>query len=137
MSRYNITVEFKKDNIFELQFSSFPDNFYIDRDRPDYTPLGPNPVELFLSSLGGCIGVYAKRYLQRHDISFKKLEIEVSADISSTPPIRIENIEVVLATDADLKEKREIFLRFVKNCPIHNTLATSTYVDLKLINSKE
>lgn len=105
---------------------------YIDKKEEGHTPAGPNPLELFLSSLGGCIGVYAKRYLTRHNVAFNKLDISVDSQLSQEGPMHLANIKVKVQTDADLGEKSEVFLRFIKNCPIHNTLIHTNSVDIEI-----
>ena len=105
---------------------------YIDKPREGYSPKGPNPLEIFLTSVGGCVGVYAKRYLKRHDISFNKLNILVSANLSKDPPMRLADIDVKIDTDADLGDKTEVFERFVRGCPVHNTLLHTKEVNIAL-----
>jgi uncharacterized OsmC-like protein len=104
----------------------------MDKKEEGYTPAGPTPLELFLSSLGGCIGVYAKRYLTRHNIAFNKLDISVESQLSQSGPMHLANIKVKVQTDAELGEKSAVFLRFIKNCPIHNTLIHTNEVDIEI-----
>ena len=105
----------------------------VDRSAPDYKSQGPNPLEVFLSALGSCIGVFAKKYLSRHDIGFKELKIEAKAEFTTNPPTRLTNIGVKVSTDADLGSNREVFLRFIKNCPVHNTILHTDQINIELV----
>ncbi len=117
---------------FSVQASPSGATLTLDKNKEDYTPQGPGPLELFLVSLGGCVGVYAKRYLERHAREFKELKVEATAELSSEPPIRLADIKVQVSTDAELGDKQEVFLRFIKNCPVHNTLIHTAHVDINL-----
>ncbi len=87
-----------------------------------FKPGGSNPLEALLSALGGCVGIYANKYLERHAISYTKLRVLVGAEFTTESPARLINITVKVDTDAQLGDKREVFLKFIKGCPIHNTL---------------
>jgi len=127
------SVNFLEDDLFKIENQSLSPNLYIDKPKDDYMPKGPNSLEMFLSALGGCVGVFAKRYLTRHKIEFKKLNVEVRAELSKESPLRLSQIKVKIDTDADLGDKKEIFEKFVQGCPVHNTLLHTKDVDISLI----
>ena len=128
-------VKFLEGDKFDINIPFSNLDLYIDRRKEDHSPSGPNSLELFISSLGGCIGVYAKSYLTRHHIEFKELKVNAGAELSHDTPLRLVNIKVSVSTDADLGENKEVFLRFIKNCPIHNTLlhAQAPSIDLESV----
>jgi len=97
-----------------------------------YKPSGTNPLEALLSSLGGCICIYANKYLERHTIPFTKLEVEVTGEFTTESPARIINIKAKVDTDAQLGDNQEVFLRFIHNCPIHNTLLNTNKIEIDL-----
>ncbi|MBU2043655.1 MAG: OsmC family protein [Candidatus Omnitrophica bacterium] len=100
--------------------------------KTGYIPGGSNPLEALLSALGGCIGIYADKYLARHSIPYTKLKVLVTADFTTESPARLVNIAAKVDTDAQLADKREVFLRFIGNCPIHNTLVNTKEVKVSL-----
>ena len=130
--RQKVEVKFLGDDRFQINAIGSGTTICVDKISSDHSPQGPNPLELFLSSLGACIGVFAKKYLDRHNIEFKELKIETEADFTTVSPMRLTNIEVRVSTDADLGQSREVFLRFIKNCPVHNTVLNTDRIDLKL-----
>lgn len=125
-------VNFLENDKFQAKGSLSQVPVYIDKNKETESACGSNPLELFLSALGGCVGVYAKRYLSRHNIAFSKLDISVVAELAQNPPMRLANIKVNVDTDANLEDKKDVFLRFIKNCPVHNTLLNTKEVDIKL-----
>jgi uncharacterized OsmC-like protein len=130
--RYTAHIQWRNDDYFEVATQPLEQKLSIDRKREDYTPKGPTASELFVASLAGCIGVFAKRYLSRHEVGFKKLEVTAAAELTKETPVRLTNIHVAVSTDAQLGNKRDVFMRFIKNCPIHNTLLHTKEVDISL-----
>lgn len=125
-------VKFLEKDKFEIKTYPSEVQIYADKKEADSTPAGPNPLELFLSSLASCIGVFAKRYLERHKIEFKDLRIEAQAEFTTEAPMRLIKIEAKVYTDADLGDKEAVFLRFIEGCPIHNTILHTDNIDLQL-----
>ena len=128
-----VKVSFLSDNKFEVSTVSSQVKFYIDKKAEDYIPRGPAPIELLLSSLAGCIGVFARSYLRRHSLEFSRLNINASAQLSQDSPKRLVDIKVDVDTDAELGGKREVFLRFIQACPIHNTICHDSRVNISLV----
>jgi len=127
-----IMVKFSAGDKFEINALNSGAKIYVDKAKDGYAPIGPNPLELFLSSLGACISVYSKMYLERHSIKFKEFNVEVAADFTQESPARLVNIKALINTDADLGKNREVFLRFVRNCPVHNTIINTKEINIEL-----
>lgn len=114
-------IEFLEDEKFKLSFNSTKVNFYVDKSTDTHQAEGPNPLELFCSALGSCVGIFAKRYFLTRKIPFTKINIKVSA-VFNQSSLLLENIKLNLKTDAKIDDKKDDFLRYIKNCPIHNTI---------------
>ena len=127
-----VEVKFLEKDKFEISADTTGTKFYVDKKHEEFDSHGPNPSEVFLSSLGSCIGVFAKMYLVRHSIAFKELRMEVNAEFSHDRPRRLINIKVKVHTDAVLEGKREPFMKFIEACPIHSTITNIGKVDIEL-----
>ena len=127
-----VEVKFLEKDKFEVSADTAGTKFYVDKKHQEYDPSGPNPLEVFLSSLGSCVGVFAKMYLVRHSIAFKELRMEVNAELAHDRPRRLINIKVKVHTDAALEGKREAFMKFIEACPIHSTIINTDKVDIDL-----
>ncbi len=103
----------------------------IDSYRQGRLPEGLNSSELLLASVGGCIMYYAHTYLSRMNIAFSRLEVKVSGEWQKRP-LMIKDIKVGIITDASLSTRRESFLRFVHNCPVHNTVINTQEIEIGL-----
>lgn len=126
-----VDITFREQDIFEVKVPATGVTLAIDKSQEGHLSGGANPLELFLASLAGCIGVYAKRYLTMHSIAFTDLRISASADMAQDSPARLVNIKVVVSTDAKI-DNREVFMRFIHNCPVHNTLLHTKEVEISL-----
>ena len=93
---------------------------------------GMNPLETFLVSLAACAGVYAKSYCQSAGIDTKDLTISVTSELSLDPPKRFKDIQVKISLGQDIGDREKALLNFVKNCPVHNTLAGKPEVNFSL-----
>lgn len=128
-----IRVEIKAEekDKFLVNFSSSGTSVYVDLGKEK--ACGPSPLELFLGSLASCVGVYAQRYLTQHSIEFKELKIEANAELSQDSPKRLVNIKIKTHTDAKIENaEKEVFLRFMKNCPIHNTVIHTENIEIEV-----
>jgi len=94
------------------------------------TDEGMNSLEIFLSSLGSCIAVYTKRYCQGAKIDTAGLVVEVESELSQDKPVRFKDIKVKINLNQDLGDKKEPILRFVRNCPIHNSIAGQPNIEI-------
>ena len=82
-----------------------------------------NPSKVFLASLAACAGVYAVKYCKGANIDTEGLEITVSGQLCEDRPIRFKDIDVKINLKQDIQNRKNALLNFVKNCPVHNTLA--------------
>jgi len=125
-----VEVKFIDKDKFEVKTISSNQTLYTDKQSQGHDPCGPNPLELFLSSLGSCIGVFSKMYLTRHNIEFTILKIKVIAEISSGH--QLTNIKASVDTDAKFADKKDAFLRFIHACPAHKTIINTQEIDISL-----
>jgi len=96
---------------------------------------GVSPSAAFLASLGACIGVYLRKYMDSAKIESKGFRVKVEAEFKKDPRYHFQDINVSIDLKGlDLEDRRkQALLRFVKNCPVHNTLESSPHVDISII----
>jgi putative redox protein len=91
---------------------------------------GMTPVEMFIASLGGCIGLFAAKFCQRHGISSEGLTIRMEWDYADQPH-RVGRITVRVDLPAPLEPEMKTRLRKVlEGCTIHQSLAHPPEVSL-------
>lgn len=84
---------------------------------------GPTPPELFIASLGTCIGVYALWFCQKRKIPYEGMKININWSKSTTPPARIDLIEAKITLPKGCPEEHKIhFIESVGKCLVHNSI---------------
>lgn len=104
-----------------------------DQQRPEGTDQAMTPAELFVSSLGACIGVYALRFCKRHNLPAEGLKVLLDWTVVRDP-WRIGSIHVELHYPHQVPEAdRKGLLRMAEACFVHETIAhpPQITVDLK------
>ena len=109
-----------------LQFQATARGHVIVSDQPHSNggeDTGMTPPELFLAALGSCVGFYAVKYCQARGLDATGLNIEVSAQKTTTPPVRLDEIEIHLSLPISLSDRHQKGLEGAVNaCLIHTTL---------------
>ncbi len=111
---------------------SCSNNFIVDQPKPAGNNEGPNPMEIFLSSLPACICAIGRiianqRRLPVHGISVK-LEGDIDKDflLGKTEEGRAGFVEIrtFVEIDADMtQEEKEAYLHDIeKRCPIADNM---------------
>ena len=93
---------------------------------------GMNPLEVFLASLGSCVAFYSKRYCKDINVDASGLAVEVDAELSQDRPFRFKDIKLEITLNQDLGPRKESLLKFVKNCPIHNTITGAPNIEITI-----
>jgi uncharacterized OsmC-like protein len=82
----------------------------------------PGPVEGFIASLGGCMGMFALKYCRTAGIDPTGLRFDLEWTLAENPH-RIGDIRVTMQLPAHFPAPRQrALLRAVEQCTLHNTL---------------
>jgi len=93
---------------------------------------GMTPVELLASSLGCCMGVYAKTFCDRHKIPSEDMKIDLDWRMAKNPSrIGEVNARIILKQHVDPDLEHGI-IRMVKHCTVHNTLMNSPKIEVSI-----
>ena len=85
----------------------------------------PRPVEILLSSLGGCTGMDVVSILRKMKTEPKSLQIEIRDERASEYPKVITKTHLIYRVQGEVPEEnliKAIELSLAKYCPIANTL---------------
>ena len=128
-----VEIRYLEDEKFEVMSLKSGAKAYIDIKKEEgYIPSTPNSSEFFLASIGGCIMYYARLYLANAGIKFDKLKVRVSGEWTKQPVLMIKDIKVRISTDAELGDRKKAFLKFVHNCPVHNTIVNTKEIKIEM-----
>ncbi|RKY35432.1 MAG: hypothetical protein DRP73_04670 [Candidatus Omnitrophota bacterium] len=128
-----LEIRYLEGEKFEIKSLKSGAKAYIDIRREEgYIPSTPNSSELFLASIGGCVMYYARLYLVNAGIKFDKLKVRVAGEWTKQPVLMLKDIKVKISTDAELGDRKQAFLRFVHNCPVHNTIINTKEIKIEM-----
>jgi putative redox protein len=82
---------------------------------------GMSPPELFVASLGSCIGVYVVRYCQNAKLDCSGLKIELDWKLSDDKT-KISEMDIRMTLPVDPGKREGAILQAAHHCLIHNTI---------------
>lgn len=133
--RKELNVLYLDGNRFRVSLAGSDVAFFSDKAEEGHPVSDPDPLDLLLSSLGTCVGLFAKNYCVQHNRSFSRLSTVTSGELSQDTPTRLINIKVRVDTDAAVRQdpERDVFLRFIRACIVHSTIINTKEVDIDLL----
>ncbi len=100
--------------------------------------LAPNPLELFLFSLAGCVASIARIKATQDRIALRAINVQIDASLNpavlmgkaSEDRCGFDAISIRAEIDADLSdaEKQEFLDQVCARCPLHDNIAHTTEV---------
>lgn len=126
-----ITTYYKGDMLFESKLGKH--SILVDVPATmGGSDRGPTPPELFVASLGSCIGAFVANYCHKSGVEAKDLTVDVSFD-KADDPTRLVNLKVkVKLPSGKCKGREKALLRVAEHCPVHETIATLKGIDFEL-----
>lgn len=122
---YHVDIANVGDDSFKVKSRDY--EFIVDLKGAGITP----PAAL-LASLGTCVGVYLRKYVEGTKLALPEFNISVDADFSKEAPVCFRKIKInvdLKGTKFDDRRMRAI-QEFVKNCPVHNTIKCNPEVEI-------
>ena len=94
--------------------------------------LGMNPPEIFIASLGSCIGVYVARYCQNAKLNAEGMTVHLEWELSDDKKkIGAINVSIALP-EAEVGKREKAILEVAHHCLIHNTILGQPEINLTL-----
>jgi uncharacterized OsmC-like protein len=96
---------------------------FTDQHAPEGgTDKAMTPAELFIASLGTCIGVYAARFCKRHNLPTEGMKVLMDWTVVKDP-VRIGSIKAELQYPHNIPEtEKKGLLRMAEACFVHETI---------------
>jgi uncharacterized OsmC-like protein len=129
---YKAKVTYTGPTKFKVEADNYTVN--VEVPKPNESGDGIGPIPMLLGSLGACVAVYLEKYFVGKKMSFNGFTVNVVSELTTKAPLYLEAIDIEidapgLNLDAETKES---LLRFVRNCPVHNTLHNNPDVSINL-----
>jgi uncharacterized OsmC-like protein len=96
---------------------------------------GMTPVELLVASLGSCIGYFAARFCQRHQLPADGLRVMMAWDYAEQPH-RVGS----MTADVHLPLKLEPAMRarmqkVLEGCTVHHSISIAPKIDVRIVGA--
>ena len=131
-----ITTVYKGDMLFETQIGSHT----VVSDVP--AKMGgkdraPTPPQMFVASLGACIGAFVAAYCGSSGINNDDLKVDVSFDMADNPT-RMRNIQArVYLPQGSCKGREKAVHRAAEHCPVHSSIDLFDGLDIEIVDSEK
>jgi putative redox protein len=129
--RMKMEVELQKGFLFKAVYGNH--EVFTDQHKDDGgTDQAMTPAEFFVASLGTCIGVYAARFCQRHNLPTEGMK--VSLDWTRVKdPARIGSIKADLIYPHPIGEaEKKGLLRMAESCFVHESIVHTPEIKIEL-----
>jgi uncharacterized OsmC-like protein len=85
---------------------------------------GPTPPEIFIASLGSCIGAFVAQYCEKNGVDDTGMTVDLSFD-KAADPTRLVNLKAtVKLPNGDCGKRIKAIERVATHCPVHATIST-------------
>ncbi len=128
-----VTTVYKGDMLFESKLG----NHTLTIDGPEIwggKDRGPKPQQLFMASIGSCVGVLVSNFCKEHHLDVTDLKVEVDYDVTDHPG-QFKNIKVKINLPnavCDDVRIRQALEHVAKHCPLTETIFTLERVNFEL-----
>ena len=94
---------------------------------------GPTPPELFVDSLGSCIGVYVLAFCKNTGLNPDGMRIILDWEKAADKPARIQKISAKIELpNADAGARSAALLKVAESCLIHETIRHQPEITIEL-----
>lgn len=130
-----ITTYYKGDMLFESRLGDH--SIVVDvppsmggKDR------GPTPPELFVASLGSCVGAFVAQYCGRSGVDAQDMTVDVTFDKADNPT-RLINLKVhVDLPHGECADRERAIRRVAEHCPVHETIVTLEGIEIDIVGKE-
>lgn len=96
---------------------------------------GPMPPQLFMASIGSCVGVLVAHFCNTHGLDDTDLKVTVDYDTAESPT-RFDNINVTINLPKAICDDdciRRALKSVAEHCPVHETITTLDKINFNII----
>lgn len=97
----------------------------------------PTPPELFVVSLGFCVGAFVARYCGRSGIDASDMTVDVTFDKVENRT-RLTNLKVrVELPHGQCADREKAIHRVAEHCPVHETILTLLGIGIDILGKEQ
>ena len=131
-----ITTQYQGDMLFESQVGAHRLTIDVPADMGG-KDRGPTPPQVFIASLGSCVGAFVAHYCQQSGIDTRDLSVDVSFDKEENPT-RLTNLTIAVKLPyGECGARKQALLRVAEHCPVHETMVTLEGIKIEVMGKQE
>ncbi|MGC9521585.1 MAG: OsmC family protein [Anaerolineae bacterium] len=128
----HITTVYKGNMLFQSKIGNHSVNIDVPAGMGG-NDRGPTPPELFVASLGSCIGAFVAQYCEQNGIDDEDMRVEITFD-KADDPTRLVNLKArVLLPNGDCGARIKAIERVAERCPVHSTIRTMEELEIEVL----
>ena len=131
-----ITTFYKGDMLFESQIGKHK----ITIDVPATMggdDRGPMPPQLFIASLGSCIGAFVAQYCEKNGIDDTSMTVDLTFEKAADPTRLVNLSATVKLPNGDCGKRMKAIERVATHCPVHETISTMEGLKFEILGQDE
>lgn len=127
-----ITTHYKGNMLFETQIGNYTLTIDVPAEMGG-SERGPQPPQLFIASLGSCIGAFVAQYAERAGIDASSMTVDINFE-KAADPTRLVNLKaVVKLPNADCSQRINAIKKVAEHCPVHATIRTMEELEIDIL----
>lgn len=127
-----ITTHYKGEMLFETVIGKHTVTIDVPADMGG-SDRGPQPPQLFIASLGSCIGAFVAQYAARAGMDASDMTVDIHFD-KAADPTRLVNLKAsVKLPHADCGQRVNAIQKVAEHCPVHATIQTMQGLEIEVL----
>jgi len=131
-----ITTVYKGSMLFETQMGRH--NLVIDVPASmGGSDRGPIPPQIFVASLGRCIGAFVAEYCERNNIDTTGMTVDMHYE-KAVSPTRLTNLKAtVRLPNGTCGERVQAIERVAQHCPVHESIRVMQGLEISILGKND
>ncbi len=126
-----ITTHYKGNMLFESQIGKHTLTIDVPAGMGG-SDRGPIPPDLFVASLGSCIGAFVAQYCENNGIDDTGMTVDLSFEKASDPTRLVNLKATVNLPQGDCAKRVKAIERVAEHCPVHATIKTMEGLEITI-----
>jgi putative redox protein len=127
-----ITTHYKGNMLFETQIGNHTLTIDVPAEMGG-SDRGPQPPQLFIASLGSCIGAFVAQYAERAGIDASSMTVDINFEKAADPTRLVKLRAVVKLPNADCSKRIDAMKKVAEHCPVHATIRTMEELEIDIL----
>ncbi len=127
-----ITTHYKGNMLFETAIGKHTLTIDVPADMGG-TDRGPQPPQIFIASLGSCIGAFVAQYSERAGMDTSGMTVDLSFEKAADPTRLINLKATVKLPNAECTQRVNAIHKVAEHCPVHETILTMQGLEIEVL----